>query len=42
MRASVGIGDPLPDFSLSGLDGRIWTRAGLLGSPLVLFCFASW
>jgi hypothetical protein len=36
------VGDPLPDFALSDLDGRAWTGAGLRGSPFVLFCFASW
>lgn len=42
MNANVGLGDPLRDFALPGLDGRTWTRADLLGSPSVLFCFASW
>jgi hypothetical protein len=42
MSASVGLGDPLPDFALPDLGGRIWTRADLLGSPSVLFCFATW
>jgi peroxiredoxin len=42
MSASVGLGDQLPDFALPDLDGRVWTRADLLGSPSVLFCFATW
>jgi peroxiredoxin len=40
--ASVSPGDPLPDFALPDLDGKVWTRADLLGSPCVLFCFATW
>jgi peroxiredoxin len=42
MSASMGLGDPLPDFSLPDLVGKTWTRADLLGSAYVLFCFASW
>lgn len=42
MSANVGLGDPLPDFALPDLDGRVWTRADLLGGPVVLFCFATW
>jgi peroxiredoxin len=40
--ASVGFGDPLPDFALPDLDGKTWARADLLGAPTVLFCFATW
>jgi peroxiredoxin len=40
--ASVSLGDSLPDFTLPDLAGRVWTRADLLGSPSVLFCFATW
>jgi peroxiredoxin len=42
MSASVDLGDPLPDFALPDLEGRVWTRADLLGSRCLLFCFASW
>jgi peroxiredoxin len=42
VRARVSLGDPLPDFVLPDLEGRTWTRADLLGSPTVLFCFATW
>jgi peroxiredoxin len=38
----MGLGDPLPDFALPGLDGKTWTTADLLGAPTVLFCFATW
>ena len=34
--------DGFPDFALRSLDGRMWTRADLLGDRTVLFCFASW
>jgi hypothetical protein len=34
--------DPLPDFRLEDLEGRVWGRAELLGTPTVLFCFATW
>jgi peroxiredoxin len=39
---TVGRGDPLPDFVLPDLDGRTWEREDLLGTPTVLFCFATW
>jgi peroxiredoxin len=39
---SGGLGDPLPDFALPDLHGKVWTRADLLGSPAVIFCFATW
>jgi len=39
---SVGLGDSLPEFALPDLEGRVWSRADLLGSPTVLFCFATW
>ena len=31
-----------PDFELTDLDGRVWSRADLLGQKSVVFCFASW
>jgi peroxiredoxin len=40
--ANPGLGDPLPDFALAGLDGKTWTGADLLGSAAVVFCFATW
>jgi peroxiredoxin len=39
---TVARGDPLVEFALPDLEGRTWRRADLLGSPTVLFCFASW
>jgi peroxiredoxin len=42
VNARVSLGDPLPDFVLPDLEGRMWTRADLCGSPSVLFCFATW
>lgn len=36
------VGDPLVDFALPDLQGRVWRRADLLGTPFVLFCFATW
>jgi peroxiredoxin len=39
---TVGRGDALPDFVLADLTGRTWRPADLLGSPTVLFCFATW
>jgi peroxiredoxin len=42
MNASASLGDPLPDFGLPDLEGKVWSRADLLGSRSVLFCFASW
>jgi peroxiredoxin len=42
MSEEVRPGDPLPDFALPDLEGRMWRRADLLGEPTVLFCFATW
>lgn len=42
MTASAGLGDPVPEFALPDLGGKTWTRTHLLGSPTVLFCFATW
>jgi len=39
---TAGRGDPLVDFVLSDTAGKTWRRADLLGSPAVLFCFATW
>ena len=39
---TVSLGDPLPNFALPDLDGNVWSRADLLGSHSVLFCFATW
>ena len=35
-------GDLLGHFALSDLDGESWSRERLVGSPAVLFCFATW
>ena len=40
--ADVDIGDPLPDFTLNGLDGEPVSLSDFRGSPLVLTFFASW
>ena len=43
--ASPWVGRPLPDFSLSDLDGRVHNRADLLGRNRKLYIlnfFASW
>lgn len=42
MTASVGLGDPLPDFALPDLVGTTWRRTDLVGAPTVVFCFATW
>jgi peroxiredoxin len=36
------LGDPIPDFTLADLKGKLWSRADLLGAPTVLFCFSTW
>jgi len=36
------IGEPLPDFVLPDLNGRMWHRDDLAGRPSVLFLFSSW
>jgi peroxiredoxin len=36
------VGDPLPDFALPDLDGRLWHQNKLAGKPTVLFIFSSW
>jgi len=42
MRRLTEVGDPLPDFALPDLDGRMWHAAELAGKPSVLFIFSSW
>jgi peroxiredoxin len=39
---TVGRGEPLPEFVLPDLGGGTWRSADLLGTPTVLFCFATW
>jgi len=36
------VGEQVPAFELTDLDGRVWTAADFSGQPTVLFCFASW
>lgn len=38
----IAVGDEVPDFALVDLDGRQWTREGLLGSVYILQFTASW
>jgi len=38
----VSVGDAVPDFELRDLDGKIWNRDGLLGTPYILQFTASW
>jgi peroxiredoxin len=39
---TTGGAEVLPDFALPDLGGRTWRRADLLGTPIVIFCFATW
>jgi len=38
----VGLGDTLPDFELTDLDGNRWRNEDLTGRASVLFYFSSW
>lgn len=38
----VTVGDPVPDFSLTAIDGQTYSRDNLLGKPYVLQFTASW
>lgn len=38
----VKVGDPVPDFTLTDLDGQTWSREGLQGSVYILQFTASW
>ena len=38
----VQVGDPVPDFALTDLQGKTWSKASLLGSVYVLQFTASW
>ena len=38
----VQVGDPVPDFSLTDLDGKTWSKESLMGSVYVLQFTASW
>ena len=38
----VSVGDAMPDFELRDLDGKIWNRDDLLGTPYILQFTASW
>ena len=37
----VGVGDPVPPFSLADLDGQVWTETSLEGKVGVLAYFAT-
>ncbi|MBI4496889.1 MAG: redoxin domain-containing protein [Chloroflexi bacterium] len=39
---SVEVGQIVPDFMLTDLDGREWTLSALRGRKVVLFAWASW
>jgi len=36
------VGEALPGFALSDLEGRRWSAEDLRGAPTVVFCFATW
>lgn len=38
----VEVGDPVPDFSMTDLQGKTWTKASLMGSVYILQFTASW
>lgn len=38
----IAVGDAVPEFTLTDLDGREWSRAGLLGKVYILQFTASW
>lgn len=38
----VAIGDPVPDFELTDLQGRTWSKASLMGQVYILQFTASW
>ena len=38
----VQVGDPVPDFSLTDLAGKTWSKASLMGSVYILQFTASW
>jgi peroxiredoxin len=38
----VQVGDPIPDFSLTDLDGKTWSKESLMGSVYILQFTASW
>ena len=38
----VEVGDPVPPFELTDLDGKVWSNADLLGSVYILQFTASW
>lgn len=38
----VEVGDPVPDFELTDLDGQTWSKDALLGSVYILQFTASW
>ena len=40
--SAARVGEQVPAFELTDLDGRVWTAADFSGQPTVLFCFASW
>jgi hypothetical protein len=39
---SVSTLERFPEFALPDLQGRMWSRADLIGRPSVVFCFATW
>lgn len=38
----VAVGDAMPDFNLTDLDGKAWSRSDLIGSVYILQFTASW
>ena len=38
----MAVGDPVPEFNLTDLDGRTWSSEGLIGSVYILQFTASW
>lgn len=41
-RVVTHVGDPVPDITLTALDGRRINLRDFRGSRLIIFCWASW